>query len=126
MLEQEAFYFAVCVREKRFVDKIYGSRRAFNIQHKDFDLRIFCAARHGSLCRKLGRNVSWAQTNWLVATINAAIRVVRRPAGHVLKQSDGANSPIAAKIKPVERSSRHANQITCFHLDRDDWSNCGM
>src|SRR5882762_11879950 len=111
MLEQEAFYFAVCVREKRFVDKIYGSRRAFNIQHKDFDLRIFCAARHGSLCRKLGRNVSRTQTNRLIASIHTAIGVVRRPPSRVLKQSDGANSPIAAKIKPVQSSFWYANQI---------------
>jgi hypothetical protein len=41
LLGQEGFHFAVCVREKRFVDKIYGSRRAFDVQQKDFDLRMF-------------------------------------------------------------------------------------
>src|SRR5712672_4465936 len=99
MPEHEAFYFAVCVREKCFVDKIYGTRCTFNVQQKDFDLRIFCAARHDSLCRKLRWNVSRTQANRLVASIHAAIGVVRCPASHVLKQSDGANSPIAAKIK---------------------------
>src|SRR5712672_4070910 len=126
MPEHEAFYFAVCVREKCFVDKIYGRRRAFNSQQMDFDLRIFCAAGHDSLCRKLRRNVSRAQTNRLVASIHAAIGVVRRPASNILKQSDGANSPIAAKIKPVQSSSWHANQITCFDFDRDDRSTCRM
>src|SRR6267154_4289166 len=126
MLEQEAFYFAVCVREKRFVDEICGSRRAFNVQQKDFDLRVFCAAGHDSLCRKLRRNVPRTQTNWLIASIHAAICIVRRPASRVLKQSDGANSPIATKIKPVQSSSWHANQITGFHFDRDDRPICGM
>src|SRR5258708_17570542 len=114
MPEHESFYFAVCVREKCFVDKIYGSRCAFNIQQKDFDLRIFCAARHDSLCRKLGRNVSRTQTNRFVASIHAAIGVVRRPPSRVLKQSHSANSPIAAKVKPLQTSSWHSNQITGF------------
>src|SRR6266850_5278612 len=126
MPEHESFYFAVCVREKCFVDKIYGSRCAFNVQQKDFDLRIFCAAGHNSLCRKLRRNVSRTQTNRLVASIDTAICIVRRPASRVLKQSDGANSPIAAKIKPVQSSSWHANQITGFHFDRDDRPTCRM
>src|SRR6266403_3814250 len=114
MLEKETLHFAVCIREKRFVDKIYGGRCAFNVQQKDFDLRLVCAAGHDSLCRKLRRNVSRTQTNRLVASIHAAIGIVRRPASRVLKQSDGANSPIAAKIKPVQSSFWHANQITCF------------
>src|SRR5882762_10937587 len=104
MFEEKDFHFAARVREKCLVDEIYGSGRAFDVQQKDFDLRIFCAAGHDSLCRKLRRNVSRTQTNRLVASIHAAIGVVRRPASHVLKQSDGANSPIAAKVKPVQGS----------------------
>src|SRR5258708_36409673 len=46
--------------------------------------------------------------------------VVGSPAGKILKQPDRTNSPVAAKIKPVKRTARHADQVAGFHLNRHD------
>src|SRR5580693_1358639 len=69
------------------------------------------------LRRRLGGNVPGPPANRFVIPIHAAARVVRHPAGLILEQTDSANAPVSAKIEPVQRASRYANQIACFHFD---------
>src|SRR5437764_11999647 len=45
---------------------------------------------------------------------------MRRPAGYVLEQPDGADAPIAAQVEPVVRALRHADEIAAFDLDGKD------
>src|SRR5258707_11443719 len=58
---------------------------------------------------QIRRNIRWPQAERLIARIHAAFGVMRRPAGRVLKQSNGANPLIRAEIEPVMGAARHAD-----------------
>src|ERR1044071_1567519 len=49
--------------------------------------------------------------------IDTTLRVVRRPARHVLKQANRADATIGAEVEPVQRAARNANQIAGFDFD---------
>src|SRR5260370_34701354 len=70
------------------------------------------------LRRRLRGNVSGSPANGFVIPVHAAVCIAGRPAGLVLKQADSANPPVPAKIEPVQRAARYANQISSFHFDR--------
>src|ERR1700730_17335590 len=125
MLSKKKFHSTACVWKQRLIDKTDRGGRALNIQQDRSDVGLVDVKWH-LLDRELRRNVSRAQAHRLVVAIHAATRVMRRPAGDILEQADGANSTVTAKIKPVQRSLRHANQIACFHFDRHDRSVRGM
>src|SRR5690349_11665324 len=44
---------------------------------------------------------------------------MRRPAGRILEQPNRTNAPIGAKIKPVVRAARYANQIASLDFNRE-------
>ena len=75
-------------------------------------------SRRRNVTRRMRRRkVRWAEAERLKSAVDAALRVVRRPARDVLKQPDRANAPIAAEVEPVMRAARHANQIAGFNFD---------
>src|SRR5947208_2568350 len=75
----------------------------------------------GCLLRRiLRRDVTRPPTDRFVASVYAAVGVVRRPACGILEQADSANAPVAAKIEPVQRSAGNENQIAGFHFQRHD------
>ncbi len=45
---------------------------------------------------------------------------MRRPAGLILEQPDGAYAAVSAEIEPVERATRNTNQVARLDLDRDN------
>ena len=57
------------------------------------------------------------KANRLEFRIDTAFRVMRRPAGWVLKQSNRADLPVGAEIEPVQRPARHANEIAGLDFD---------
>src|SRR5262245_49920764 len=65
------------------------------------------------------RNVGRPKADGLKITVNAAARVIRRPARRVFEQTNGANAAISAEIEPVEKAGRHSDQVACFDLDGD-------
>src|SRR5207247_7505987 len=71
------------------------------------------------LRRGLRRYVRGAPANRLKFAVHGTVGVVGRPAGSILKQSNRTDAPVAAEVKPVQRSARNADQITGLHLDRD-------
>ena len=50
------------------------------------------------------------QSGWKLAS-TPLFGVVRRPAGLILKQPDGADPPVGAEIEPVMRAARDADQV---------------
>src|SRR6266567_6303870 len=72
------------------------------------------------LRRCLRRNVSGAPANGLVIPVHAAVRIMRRPARFFLEQPDRTNAAVPAKIEPVQRPARNANQVAGLHLDRNN------
>src|SRR6185312_4885050 len=75
----------------------------------------------GCLLRRiLRRDVTRPPADGLVAAVHAAVGVVRRPAGGILEQADGANAPVATEIEPVQRSARHADQVAGLYFQRHD------
>jgi len=72
------------------------------------------------LGRRLRRNVSGTQANRLVIPVHTAAGVVGRPAGLVLEQTNRANAAVSAKIKPVQRPARYADQVAGLDLNRHD------
>src|SRR5262247_2956783 len=67
-------------------------------------------------------NVGRPHAHRLIALVGAAVRVVRCPAGLVLKEANRADIAVGAEIEPVVRAAGNAQQITCFDLNRDDGS----
>src|SRR6185503_17415927 len=65
-----------------------------------------------------------AETHRKEVFINAAFRVVRRPACCVLKQTNRPDATIGAEIEPVERAAGHTDQIACFDFDAEHGSAC--
>src|SRR5215510_3264351 len=57
------------------------------------------------------------KADWQKVFVYTTLRVVRRPTGCVLKQTNGTNATVRTKIEPVQRASRYANQIACFDFD---------
>src|SRR5437867_6607329 len=71
-------------------------------------------------CRGAGprrREVRRAEADRLKSAVDAAVRVVRRPAGGILKQANRADPAIAAQVEPMVRPLRDADQIAAFDLD---------
>src|SRR5712692_6248147 len=64
----------------------------------------------------------WVPANGFVIPLHAAARVLRRPAGLVLEQPNGANAAVSAEIEPVQRAARNANQVAGFHFYRHNWA----
>src|SRR5262249_59895067 len=67
--------------------------------------------------RHARRQVTQPKAHRLVVLIYAALGIVRRPAGDVLKQANSADAPLAAEVEPMAGSARHAAEIA--RLDRD-------
>src|SRR5215207_5243013 len=64
-----------------------------------------------------GREIPRPEAQWLESAIHSAARVLRRPAGRVLEQTDGADPPVRTEVEPMVRAFRHANEIAGFDLD---------
>src|SRR5581483_3711594 len=54
--------------------------------------------------------------------VRAALGVVGRPAGGVLKEANRTNAPLLAKIEPMPRAAGNAKQVTGFDRDGDDFA----
>src|SRR6266567_5119021 len=72
------------------------------------------------LRRCLRRNISGAQANRFVIPVHAAVRITRRPARFFLEQPDRTNAAVSAKIEPVQRPARNANQVAGLDFDRNN------
>src|SRR5215472_13027359 len=75
-------------------------------------------AARGLLQCSLRRDVARAPAKRLVIPVYAAARIMRRPAGLILKQTNRANSPVPTQVKPVPRAPRNAHQVAGFNLNR--------
>src|ERR1700678_1836056 len=73
-------------------------------------------SRPESRCPKIRRT----EAQWLIALVRARLRIMRRPSGTVLKQSDGANSAVRAQIEPMMRPPWHTKQVARSNFDRND------
>ena len=69
--------------------------------------------------RHLARDERGTEAHGLEVGVDAAVGVMRRPAGRILKEPDGANPAVGAQIEPVVRPARDADQISRLHLDRE-------
>src|ERR1700693_3281002 len=75
------------------------------------------------------RQASRSESRWLkirrpeaqrlIALVSARLRIMRRPSGTVLKQSDGANSTVRAQIEPMMCSAWHTKQVARSDFDRN-------
>src|SRR5205823_2690628 len=102
--------FLMCVGEERLQNEIDRCSCTFNVQEYGCDLRSAVTA-HDLLCRKPRGNIARAEAHRLVALIHAAVCVVRRPAGHILEETDCADAAVATEVEPVQGALWHANQI---------------
>src|SRR6266704_2479701 len=114
-----ALELAARTGEKCLVNEINRGCCSLNVQKNNADLR-FVEGRHALLRRRLLGNVLHSHANGLVVPIHAAARVMRRPAGFILEQTNRSNAPVPAQIEPVKRASWNPNQVPRFYLDCDD------
>src|SRR5262249_47207908 len=71
-------------------------------------------------------DVGWAQANRLIVFVDSTARVIRSPAGGILKETDGANSAITTKIKPMTSFAWNTDQISSFHFNYRERAVLGM
>src|SRR5262249_37634776 len=64
------------------------------------------------------RKMRNTQANREKALINSALRVMRSPTRHILKQADGANSFVGAYVEQVTSAAWKANEGSRLNLDR--------
>src|SRR5262245_19022519 len=79
------------------------------------------APKYNSDSRSLRRsgNVGRSKADGLKIAVNAAAGVIRRPARRVFEQTNGPDAAIGAEIEPVQKASRHSDQVARFDLDGD-------
>src|SRR5262245_13269602 len=64
------------------------------------------------------REVGWAEAHGLKLSVHAALRVVRCPAGRILKEPNRPDTTVGAEIEPVMRATRYTNQVAGLNFDR--------
>src|SRR5258708_7153102 len=62
------------------------------------------------LRRCLRRNISGAQANRFVLPVQAAVRIMRRPARFFLEQPDRTNAAVSAQLEPLHRPAPQPDQ----------------
>src|SRR5215471_9263262 len=100
------------IGEQNVVDECDGRRRSFDVEEQRPD-------REGCEVERYERRT---EAHGLEGGVDPAVRVMRRPAGRILEESDRANSALAAQIEPVARSARDADQVPGPNLDRENAS----
>src|SRR5262245_53581985 len=74
----------------------------------------------------IGSDVSRPQTDRFETGVDAAIGISWRPSRRILEKPNGADLSIGAKVEPMQRAPRDANQVAGFHFYRDNGTSFWM